>query len=119
EWTLTHIECHAILDGWSHHSVIGELRASYRSIRDGHGTGLSPLPTVRFADFILAEKQALASEADREFWRDRLQRFKRLELPMNLGRPIGKQAGDEPVKHPEVHVSWADLVPQLRRLVAE
>lgn len=35
EWLLTHVECHAILDGWSHHSVIGELRTLYRELSRG------------------------------------------------------------------------------------
>lgn len=43
-WVLTHTECHAILDGWSHHSLIAELRDTYRAIRDADPDALKPPP---------------------------------------------------------------------------
>ncbi|MDQ3790757.1 MAG: amino acid adenylation domain-containing protein, partial [Actinomycetota bacterium] len=74
-WTLSFIECHAVLDGWSHHSLLEELLDTYRALRDG----LEPPPQtqapVRFADFIAHEKRAVESAEDQEFWRDRLDRY--------------------------------------------
>ncbi|CRK57276.1 FIG01294969: hypothetical protein [Alloactinosynnema sp. L-07] len=113
EWLLTHIECHAILDGWSHHSLIGELRACYKSLRDGKGSGLGPKPPARYADFIALEKKSLASVEDREFWRDRLERFDRLRLPEDSAPPAERD------EHFEVRLPWRDLEPGLRRIAAQ
>ncbi|QKW25145.1 amino acid adenylation domain-containing protein [Streptomyces seoulensis] len=113
EWLLTHVECHAILDGWSHHSVIGELRAVYRALSQGTGTPSAAPPPVRYADFIRLEQQALASTADQDFWRERITGHERLRLPAD-GAPA--EAG---LPAPEVRLPWRELEPRLRRLAAE
>ncbi|MEU3521413.1 amino acid adenylation domain-containing protein [Streptomyces sp. NPDC006654] len=113
EWLLTHVECHAILDGWSHHSVIGELRTLYRELSRGAATPPAAPPRVRYADFVKLEKRALASSADREFWRERITGHERLRLPADsaLAEP------DSPA--PEVRLPWAHLETRLRRLAAD
>jgi amino acid adenylation domain-containing protein len=112
-WIFSFIECHAILDGWSHHSLITELMAGYRTIRDG----LEPEParahTVRFADHVALEKRSLKSSVDREFWADRLGRFDRVELP--AGWAAAPDAGEQPY---QLRVPFDDLEPGLRRLAA-
>ncbi|EFF88805.1 pyoverdine sidechain peptide synthetase III, L-Thr-L-Ser component, partial [Streptomyces sp. e14] len=47
-WTFSFVECHAILDGWSHHSLIDELMADYRAIRAGLAPAGPAGHTVRF-----------------------------------------------------------------------
>ncbi|MEU1010710.1 amino acid adenylation domain-containing protein [Streptomyces sp. NPDC005890] len=113
EWLLTHVECHAILDGWSHHSVIGELRAAYRELSQGTATPSAAPPRVRYADFVRLEKQALASSADRAFWQERITGHERLRLPADSA----PAEADAPA--PEVRLPWRDLEPRLRRLAAE
>ncbi|MFJ6215458.1 amino acid adenylation domain-containing protein [Streptomyces sp. NPDC092296] len=113
EWLLTHVECHAILDGWSHHSVIAELRASYRALRDGAETGLSAPPQVRYADFIALEKQSLDSAADQEFWRQRLTGFDRLRLPADTAPAEARLPATE------VRLPWRHLEAGLRTLAAD
>ncbi|MEU6587797.1 amino acid adenylation domain-containing protein [Streptomyces sp. NPDC046881] len=113
EWLLTHVECHAILDGWSHHSVIGELRAAYRELSHGTTTPSAAPPRVRYADFVRLEKQALASSADRAFWRERITGHERLRLPADSA----PAEADSPA--PEVRLPWRELEPRLRRLAAE
>jgi amino acid adenylation domain-containing protein len=110
-WVLTHTECHAILDGWSHHSVIAELRETYRAIRDADTDALKPPPPGRYADFIRLERRSLASEADERFWRDRVGGYDRLTLPANTA-PAGHGAA------PELRMSWRHLEPGLRALAA-
>ncbi|MEU6075489.1 amino acid adenylation domain-containing protein [Micromonospora sp. NPDC047074] len=110
-WTFSFIECHAILDGWSHHSLIAELFADYRSIRDGRDLDSRPAHTVRYADFIAAERRSLESAADRQFWTDRLARFDRVPLPASWAAEPG--ADERPYK---IGLSFADLEPGLRRL---
>ncbi|MEU1503426.1 amino acid adenylation domain-containing protein [Kitasatospora sp. NPDC005748] len=113
EWLLTHVECHAILDGWSHHSVIGELRAAYRELAAGTGAPAAAPPEVRYADFIQLEKRALASPADREFWRGRITGHDRLRLPADTA------PAEAHLPATEVRLPWAALEPKLRRLAAD
>lgn len=113
EWLLTHVECHAILDGWSHHSVIGELRTLYRELSRGTAAPTAPPPRVRYADFVRLEKQALASPADREFWQERITGHERLRLPADSA--LAER--DSPA--PEVRLPWSHLEPRLRRLAAD
>ncbi|MFF7627627.1 amino acid adenylation domain-containing protein [Streptomyces cyaneofuscatus] len=111
-WTLTHTECHAILDGWSHHSVIQEIRADYGRIREDADCAVTPPPRARYADFIALERQASQSSGDREFWQSRIDAFPRLELPA----PTAPTESGGPAH--EVRVSWAGLDPELRALAA-
>ncbi|HEY3872695.1 MAG TPA: amino acid adenylation domain-containing protein [Actinocrinis sp.] len=111
EWVLTHTECHAILDGWSHHSLIGELRSTYAAVRDGNTDVLGAVSQVRYADFVAAEKRSLASAEDREFWKERVCGFDRLALPAATA-PAGHGAVEE------LRVSWRHLEPELRDLAA-
>nr|BFD89295.1 hypothetical protein KitaXyl93_06550 [Kitasatospora sp. Xyl93] len=112
EWLLTHVECHAILDGWSHHSVIAELRASYRDLRDDPGIPPATAPEARYADFIALERRALRSAQDAEFWRRRITGFERLRLPADTAPE------EAALPATEVRLSWAHLEPDLRRLAA-
>ncbi|NYT94925.1 non-ribosomal peptide synthetase [Salinispora sp. H7-4] len=112
EWWLTHTECHAILDGWSHTSVVNELVSIYRRLRTGHQPDLAPPPEVRFADFVAAEKRALATSADHGFWATAIGRYDKLELPDGWA----SERRDD--KATIIDVPWADLAPGLRRLAA-
>ncbi|GIJ29456.1 hypothetical protein Vqi01_46180 [Micromonospora qiuiae] len=110
-WVLTHTECHAILDGWSHHSLIAELRDTYRAIRDSDTDALKPPPPGRYADFVSFERRSLSSEADERFWRDRVGDYDRVMLPADTA-PAGHGAV------PELRMSWRHLEPGLRQLAA-
>ncbi|MBO4207984.1 non-ribosomal peptide synthetase [Micromonospora echinofusca] len=112
-WTFSFIECHAILDGWSHHSLIAELLADYRAIRDGRAPGAPTGHTVRYADFVAAELRAVASPTEQDFWADRLDRFDRVTLPDSWA--AGPDSGEQPYK---IGVNFADLEPGLRALAA-
>ncbi|EMD29578.1 non-ribosomal peptide synthetase [Amycolatopsis azurea] len=112
-WTLSFIECHAVLDGWSHHSLLEELLDTYRSLRDGLTPTFPEQAPVRFADFIAHEKRSLESTVDREFWRDRLDRYDPVTLPP--GWAAAPSADGLP--H-QVSVRYADLEPRLRALAA-
>jgi amino acid adenylation domain-containing protein len=111
DWVLTHTECHAILDGWSHHALISELGATYRKVRDGDPRPLGSAPDVRYADFVAAERRSIAGDADREFWRGRVDGHDRLALPADTA-PAGYGLVEE------LRVSWRHLEPELRALAA-
>jgi amino acid adenylation domain-containing protein len=88
-WYLSLTECHAILDGWSHNSIISELLAGYRAVRDHRPPPHTAQRTVRYADFVAQERHSLASPADREFWTGRLGVANRLEIPAAWADPDG------------------------------
>nr|BFE70222.1 hypothetical protein GCM10020092_035230 [Actinoplanes digitatis] len=85
EWLLTHSEVHAILDGWSHTSTVAMLIDLYRALGDGGTLELPEPPTVRFADFVALERDALASASDRDFWAATIAGNDRFELPPEWG----------------------------------
>ncbi|MGW0809523.1 amino acid adenylation domain-containing protein [Nonomuraea sp. NPDC002799] len=110
-WYLSLTEFHAILDGWSHNSLVTELLAGYRAARAG-----GPLPSpeagaVRYADFIAEERRSLADPADRAFWQGRLAGADRLTIPPAWADPGG------PAQY-SVSVPYRDLVEPLRALAA-
>ncbi|MEH1014486.1 amino acid adenylation domain-containing protein, partial [Micromonospora sp. CPCC 206060] len=112
EWWLTHIECHAILDGWSHTFTVAELLDCYEKLRIGKEPDLPPLPEVRFADFIALERRAIEAGDDRRFWWERIRDRDRLEIPETW-------ATDDPDEYASIiHVPYDDIEPQLRRLAS-
>ena len=110
-WFLSLTEFHAILDGWSHNSLISELLARYRRIRDGGPRPAAEVRRARYADFIAAERRSLAGSADREFWLRKLDDGDRLTLPAAWADPDG------PGEY-RVAVPYADLADDLRALAA-
>lgn len=110
---MTLTECHAVLEGWSHHSLLMELVSVYRQVRDGRPV-TAPEPTaVRYADFVAAEMEALQGDEDRAYWQSVVEEHERLTLPDVWG-----QAPDATGVN-RTWVPYRDLEPQLRRLATE
>jgi len=63
---------HAILDGWSVASLLTELFREYFVRAAGEEPLASPLPEVRFSDFIALERVALDDPASLQFWQERV-----------------------------------------------
>ncbi|MFH9004311.1 amino acid adenylation domain-containing protein [Streptomyces afghaniensis] len=104
-------ECHPVLEGWSHHSMLMELLDCYREIRDSGAPGTFEAPEVRFADSIAAELGSLASEEDRAYWRGVVDEYAKFTLPTGWG--------DDPATPRRAHhvmVPWGDLEAGLRAL---
>ncbi|MET8028148.1 amino acid adenylation domain-containing protein [Streptomyces avermitilis] len=80
-WWITNTECHAILDGWSHHSLLMEVLEEYGRIRDGGRPSEAPVPGVRFADFVAAELDVLDSAGTRAYWQSVVDGYARLTVP--------------------------------------
>ncbi|HEU5023999.1 MAG TPA: amino acid adenylation domain-containing protein [Spirillospora sp.] len=119
-------ECHPILEGWSHHSLVMELIGLYEDHRDGRAVEEPEPVRVRFADFIAAERRVLASEESAGYWRDVLARHARFRLPAawrepdaEPGAPSGGASGAPSVGRYQVPVVWADLEEGLRDLAAD
>ncbi|MEV7770213.1 amino acid adenylation domain-containing protein [Kitasatospora sp. NPDC086791] len=114
-WTFSFIECHAILDGWSHHSLIDEVMRDYRAIRDGRAPAddAGQRHTVRYADHVALERRSLAGTEDRAFWQQRVADFERVVLPPSWA--ADPAAGERPY---QVTVPFHDLEPALRELAA-
>ncbi|WP_157552471.1 non-ribosomal peptide synthetase, partial [Micromonospora sp. NRRL B-16802] len=110
-WWLTITECHPILDGWSYHSLIMELVRAYHQIRAGEPPSPQPIPSVRFADAVAAERLSVTGDEDREFWRGVLAGRVRHDLPTGWGDPDAPEGA----KH-EHWVPVQDLEASLRDL---
>ncbi|MFE2729447.1 condensation domain-containing protein, partial [Kitasatospora sp. NPDC059327] len=111
-WWISITECHPVMEGWSYHTLLMELLTTYRSLRDGR-TPETPEPAaVRYADFIAAELDALASPEHAAYW----QRVVDGRTPFAL--PTGLNATDfgAPVTTHQVGVPWHDLEGGLRAL---
>ncbi|GAA3495614.1 hypothetical protein GCM10019016_027140 [Streptomyces prasinosporus] len=114
-WWLTLTECHAVLEGWSHHSLLMELVTTYRALRDGEPLPETDTPDVRYADFVAAELESLAGDEDRAYWQGVLADHAPFEIPAGLG--------DDPARTPGgLHRSWVpyhDLEAGLRTLATQ
>ncbi|MEV7287859.1 amino acid adenylation domain-containing protein [Streptomyces sp. NPDC093252] len=133
-WWLTNTECHPILDGWSHHSLLMEILREYETARDDDGGGdpapaqipartpaqmpaqapnraQAPAGGPRFADFIAAERDALGSAGARAHWQKVVDDHARLSVPAAWrGDPDAEGAPHR------VAVPFHDLEDRLRAL---
>ncbi|MGW7363964.1 amino acid adenylation domain-containing protein [Streptomyces sp. NPDC054841] len=112
-WWITNTECHAILDGWSHHSLLMEVLDEYGRIRDGQRPAEGRQPATRFADFVAAELDALASDTSRAYWQTVVDDYARLTVPA----PWRGDPDDDGAPH-RVPVPFHDLEDRLRKLAA-
>ncbi|WP_344951779.1 condensation domain-containing protein, partial [Sphaerisporangium flaviroseum] len=65
QWTVT--EHHAILDGWSLASTLAEINDLYQRLVAGEDPRPAPLRSL-YRDFVAAERHALQSEEEKNFW---------------------------------------------------
>ncbi|MEU8378335.1 amino acid adenylation domain-containing protein [Streptosporangium sp. NPDC048865] len=107
---------HAILDGWSVAALVTELLGRYAANRSG-GSGEGPAaPRALFRDLVAAERAAVASEAAREFWRERVEDAPESRLPRLPGFPSGGPRAAEVVAVPVPPETVAALERQSREL---
>ncbi|MFF0091755.1 amino acid adenylation domain-containing protein [Streptomyces canus] len=112
-WWITNTECHAILDGWSHHSLLMEVLQEYDRPVDGVGAVEPERPAVRFADFVAAELDVLDSGESRAYWQSVVDGYARLTVPAPW-----RGAPDETGAPYRVPVPFHDLEDRLRALAA-
>ncbi|NUR70876.1 MAG: amino acid adenylation domain-containing protein [Hamadaea sp.] len=88
-WTLAWMECHVILDGWSHNSLLREVMDRYTALRtDEPSAPLTP-PVRRWADFVAAERDAIADQTSRDYWAGVLAQAQTLRLPTEWAGQAG------------------------------
>ncbi|MEU7731496.1 condensation domain-containing protein, partial [Streptomyces sp. NPDC040724] len=112
-WRMTFSHIHAITEGWSYHTLLMEVLACYRSVRDGHGVTSYEVPSVRYADFIAAEQASLADAGDQAFWQGVVEGHSPVQLPAAWAEADG--SGEALNRR----VPFADLEEDLRRLAVE
>ncbi|MFJ9099152.1 amino acid adenylation domain-containing protein [Streptomyces sp. NPDC102405] len=115
-WWITNTECHAILDGWSHHSLLMEVLQEYDRLVDGVDgvDAVAPeRPAVRFADFVAAELEVLDSGDSRAYWQSVVDGYARLTVPAPW-----RGAPDDTGAPYRVPVPFHDLEDRLRALAA-
>ncbi|MEU7559125.1 non-ribosomal peptide synthetase [Streptomyces eurythermus] len=84
---LSVTECHPILEGWGHHTLIMELLGLYDRLRDGLEPEPFERPAVRFADFVAAELASVDSAADRAYWKGITSGHAPMRVPAGWGDP--------------------------------
>ncbi|MGW7201364.1 condensation domain-containing protein, partial [Streptomyces chryseus] len=110
-WHLGFTHCHAITEGWSQQSLLMEVLDVYHAYAAGK-EAKQPEPTaVRYADFIAAEQDSLASDEDRDYWKGIVDRHALCVLPADWGD--GSSAPREDFK---LSVEFRDIEPALRAL---
>jgi amino acid adenylation domain-containing protein len=110
-WWVSITECHAILEGWSFHSMLMELLTVYGLARDGRPVDLPETPSVRYADFIAAEIASIDSEQDRRYWREIAVGHPKLELPA-----AWRDDSAAPRQSYRIDLECADIMADLRGL---
>jgi len=109
-WRLLFVECHAILDGWSHNSLLTELLQRYRDAREARPQADTAPPAVRFAEVVALERKALADPSHAAFWASRVEQGEVLPLPESWADPQADAGGYD------VRVPFAELLPALQDL---
>ncbi|MEU1510455.1 amino acid adenylation domain-containing protein, partial [Kitasatospora sp. NPDC005748] len=112
-WRLTFSHIHAATEGWSYHTLVMEILACYRSLRNGEQPAVYEVPSVRYADFIAAEQTALSDPQTQAFWQQLVDTHSPLVLPTSFGTP------DAGVEQLHARVPYTDIEDGLRRLATE
>jgi amino acid adenylation domain-containing protein len=80
---------HGILDGWSVASMMTQLLLSYRGRLEGRATVPVEAPAARCADFVALEREALAADGSRAFWKDQIAELPASRLFRRPDAPAG------------------------------
>ncbi|MFJ2575156.1 amino acid adenylation domain-containing protein, partial [Streptomyces halstedii] len=122
-WRLTASHLHAVTDGWTLNSLLMELLACYRALRDGDRPTPYEVPAVRYADFIAAEQESLSDPADQAYWQELVEEHSPFRLPLSWASgSAGAVDGPHGFGTVERHgfaVPLTDLEEGLRGLAAE
>ncbi|ATZ23947.1 Tyrocidine synthase 3 [Streptomyces lavendulae subsp. lavendulae] len=108
-WWLSITECHPVLEGWSHHSLLMEILHVYGILRDGGTPSQDELPAIRFADFIAAELESLEDADDLAYWKHVVGEYAPLEVPAGWG-----DGEDSPRATHQAAIPTHDLEERLR-----
>ncbi|MER6401920.1 condensation domain-containing protein, partial [Kitasatospora sp. NPDC001603] len=110
-WRLTVSHLHVITDGWTINSLLMEFLSTYQALRDGLEPAAHEMPSVRYADYIAAEQDALSDPQTQEFWQQVVDTHSPLALPATWGGDPGESV--------TARVPFADLEDGLRKLATE
>ncbi len=110
---FTFCEHHAVLDGWSAASMVTELLRTFLALRDGKPDPMAEAPALAFREYVALEREAVGSEAHREFWTRLAADGSPSTLP---GRSASDGAGGDPRS---VHVDVPPEVSGRLKRVAE
>ncbi|WP_199351108.1 non-ribosomal peptide synthase/polyketide synthase [Haliangium ochraceum] len=89
QFTLT--ECHAIIDGWSLHSVLVEIFNHYFALMHGGELPAYEAPRLSYRDFVALERRVLAAPAHRAFWSEQLDGAAAVRLPRHMSPLPGRE----------------------------
>ncbi|AFZ11266.1 amino acid adenylation domain protein [Crinalium epipsammum PCC 9333] len=72
---------HVILDGWSVAAMLTELFQDYLSVEAGYIASLQPELLSKFRDFVVLEREAIASPSYQDYWQTKLSDRNIAKLP--------------------------------------
>ncbi|MCF2435195.1 condensation domain-containing protein [Streptomyces thinghirensis] len=84
-WHLGFTHRHAITEGWSQQSLLREVLDLYQAYAAGELPGEPEPVAARYADFVAAEQESLASDEDRSYWRGVVDGYAPCRLPQEWG----------------------------------
>ncbi len=95
-------ECHPIFDGWSLHSLVGEIFETYLALIKNPDTPPTPPLTVKPRDFVYLERQTVQAPESQAYWRRTLAHCQPLTLPRfpHARRSEGPRTGSESLNIP-------------------
>ncbi|MEV6166563.1 amino acid adenylation domain-containing protein [Streptomyces sp. NPDC052052] len=88
QWTL--VEHHAILDGWSLNSTLGEIIGRYAVLLRDPEAPRDPAPVSRFREYVALERAGAADSESRAFWEQVVGGWERPSLPR---LPLAERGG--------------------------
>ncbi|MER7169421.1 amino acid adenylation domain-containing protein, partial [Micromonospora sp. NPDC000207] len=113
-WRLVLTICHVVVEGWSLHALVAEVLDAYRALHGGDEPTPTPLPDVRFADFVAAERRALADPDQSRYWQDVVDRHPTFTMPA-AWRPTPRQTRTGHT----ARVPYRDVEPRLRAVASQ
>ncbi|WP_229854905.1 non-ribosomal peptide synthetase, partial [Streptomyces filipinensis] len=113
-WRLTISHSHAVTEGWTLNSLMMEIVECYRHLRDGRELPGYEAPSVRYADFVAAELEALADPEHRSFWQIVLASHTPVRLPDTWADENGAAT-----EFQRLAVPYHDVEAGLRRLAGQ
>ncbi|GAA3036848.1 hypothetical protein GCM10020000_13150 [Streptomyces olivoverticillatus] len=113
-WRLTISHSHAVTEGWTLNTLMMEIVECYRHLREGRELPDYQAPSVRYADYVAAELDSLASPEHRAYWQGIVAGHAPMQVPATWADENGKAE-----ERYWLQVPFEDLEEGLRHLAGE
>lgn len=108
---------HAILDGWSLATLFSELFKHYFYLLGLATDDIEPAPRTLFREYVALEREAVASEASRRFWHERMRGREFTKLPRWSGPKSGDAVPQKRLHVTPIPASVSDAITRLSQTI--